>query len=42
MYAAIIGRKLGGLRLKVWQAAVMRSGLLTTIVLALLLAGAVL
>ena len=40
MYAAIIGRKLGGLRLKVWQAAVMRSGLLTTIVLALLLAGA--
>ncbi len=40
MYAAIMGRSLSGLRARMWRAAVLRSGMLTAIVLAVLLGGA--
>jgi aldose 1-epimerase len=39
MYAAIFGRKLSSMRAKVWRQAVLRSGMLTALVLALLLGG---
>ena len=39
MYAAIFGRNISRVRAKVWRAAVMRSGMLTALVLAFLLGG---
>jgi hypothetical protein len=39
MYAAIFGRKLSSMRAKVWRQAVLRSGMLTALVLVLLLGG---
>ena len=39
MYAAIFGRKLSAMRAKVWRQAVLRSGMLTALLLVLLLGG---
>ena len=39
MYLAILGRKLDGLRYRIWRGAILRSGLLMTIALALVLIG---
>ncbi len=41
MYAAILGRKLFALRAKIWRATVMRSGMLTALILIVLLGGLV-
>lgn len=41
MYAAMMGEKLKSLRFRIWRAAVMRSGMLTTMVLAILVVGLV-
>jgi aldose 1-epimerase len=42
MYAAIFGRKLTAIRAKIWRAAVMRSGMLTALILIVLLGGLIL
>src|SRR5271156_4562934 len=39
MYASIARRKVSGMRARIWRAAVLRSGMLTALVLGLLLGG---